>query len=106
MLGHRFFHTGVLVRFDESLSDRNSDRVAGVRGGSCSVSSSSLRSSRASRGVCSVVLLEGNERADRDERMDLLEAGREVEPRVVSGVSMVNQKQRNSGNQGLKEMRC
>jgi len=92
MLGHRFFHSGIFLSLpDEPLSDRNSDVVAGVRSSS-SGWSLSLLSSCDSSGVCSEVLLDCFERADRDERADFWEAGRElgvrVEPHVASGVSM------------------
>lgn len=88
MLGHLFFHKGVLPSLDP-LSVRRSDEVAGV----CSVSSSlSLLSSLASSGVSSVVRLDGMERRDRDDRPDFCEAGRElgvlVEANGPSGVSM------------------
>lgn len=94
MLGHRFFHKGILPLRSGPLIDRNSDVVAGVASSSWSWPLS-LLSSCASSGVCSVVLLEfcdRAERADRDERADFCEAGRElgvrVEPHVASGVSM------------------
>lgn len=101
MLGHRFFHSGTLSLPEEPLKVRSSDRVAGVR---CSSSgrSSSFRSSCASSGVCSVVLLECCDRADREERVDFCEAGRElgvrVEPHVASGVSITVQVEKNERN--------
>jgi hypothetical protein len=69
--------------------------VAGVRSSSSGLPLS-LLSSRDSSGVCSVVLLDCWERADRDERADFCEAGRElgvrVEPHVCSGVSIFSRK--------------
>ena len=83
MLGHRFFHRGVLEALLEvPLSDRNNDVAAGV-GSSRSCSPWSLRSSRDSNGVCSVVLLECWERAEREDRADLREAGRSLGVRVA-----------------------
>lgn len=90
MLGHLFFHSGAFVSLvDEPLRERINDAAAGV----CSVpSSSSLPYSLARRGVSSVVLLEGCDRFEREERPDLCEVGRElgvlVAARGPSGVSM------------------
>jgi hypothetical protein len=78
MLGHLFFQKGVLLLplALEPLSVRRSAAEAGVRG--VSSRSSSLLSSRASSGVCSVVRLDLCDGVDRVERVDLLEAGREL----------------------------
>jgi hypothetical protein len=90
MLGHLFFQKGALPLPDVTPSDRSNEVVAGVVS---SVSRPwSLRSSRASSGVCSVVLLDLCDGAERAERVDLWEAGRElgvrVSPHVCSGESM------------------
>jgi hypothetical protein len=94
MLGHRRFHRGALPLAEDALSERNSEVVAGVRSSSSAAASPwSLRSSLASSGVCSVVLLEACDCREREERVDFCEVGRElgvrVEPHGPSGVSMV-----------------
>lgn len=92
MLGQRLRHIDVLLVPKEPLSDRKSDVVAGVCVPSASSWPWSLLSSCASSGVCSVLRIDRWERADRDERADFCEVGRElgvrVEPQVPSGVSM------------------
>lgn len=81
ILGHLFLQKGFLPLSDEPPSERNNEVVAGVSG--CSSSSPwSLRSSLARSGVCSVVRLEGCDRADRDDRADLREL-RLVDLRVL-----------------------
>ena len=101
MLGHLFFQAGAFLPLaKDPLSERRSDVVAGVCSPvSCCSSSSSLRSSRTSSGVCSEadVLLEGRDRGEREERADFCEAGRElvlVEAHGPSGVSMAEGRQR------------
>lgn len=97
MLGHLFFQNGVLALPLplEPLSVRSSEDVAAVCGASAS-SSLSLLSSRARSGVCSVVLLlDLCDGVERDERVDLWEAGRELgvreEPHCASGDSMAGE---------------
>jgi hypothetical protein len=80
MLGHLFRRIDRFVP-EAPLRERNSDVLAGVWTIS---SSSSLLSALASSGVCSVDLFEGIERAEREDRADFWEAGRES--MVVRGV--------------------
>jgi hypothetical protein len=80
MLGHLRFHRGVLP-LDELFNECLSDAVADVWDSLSS--SSSLSSARANSGVCSVLLMDGVERADGERAdfvdfVDLWEAGREL----------------------------
>jgi hypothetical protein len=104
ILGHLFFQNGVLPLVLDPLSVRSNEAEAGVRGASSR--SSSLLSSRASSGVCSVVRLDLCDGVDRDERVDFWETGRElgvrVEPHCASGVSMVVEMERLVSNQALR----
>jgi hypothetical protein len=106
ILGHLFFQKGVLVLplVLEPLSVRRNAAEAGVRG--VSSRSSSLLSSRASSGVCSVVRLDLCDGVDRVERVDLLEAGRELgvreEPHCASCDSMADGMIRIVSNQALR----
>jgi hypothetical protein len=102
MLGHLFFQKGVLPLALDPLSERSNEVVARVCGSSSRPSS--LLSSRASSGVCSVDLFECCDSAVRDERVDFCEAGRElgvrVEPHCASGDSMADKVKGNKEQPG------